>query len=80
MHKITYNDIPDFSGYCPDCPECGHEMRYSHVLGEFKCFKCGYTMDEEDWEIDDEEDIPWCCKTCGGPYPDCMAGCKIFDD
>lgn len=24
--------------------------------------------------------IPSGCKACGGPYPDCMTACKIFDD
>lgn len=21
-----YNDIPDYAGYCPDCPQCGTEL------------------------------------------------------
>ncbi len=28
-----------------------------------------------DW---DEE--PEVCKACGGPWPDCMDSCKLFDD
>ena len=28
-----------------------------------------------DW---DEE--PEACKACGGPWPDCMDSCKLFDD
>ena len=79
-HAYEYNDIPDYSGYCPDCPECGEEMGYSYVLGEFKCKSCGYIMDEMDWDPKETGDIPWGCTVCGGPYPDCKAGCKVFDD
>lgn len=29
----------------------------------------------------DEEDMPFCCQTCGGRdnYPDCTDSCSIFD-
>ncbi|MCM1524029.1 MAG: hypothetical protein NC120_06185 [Ruminococcus sp.] len=26
------------------------------------------------------EEIPEGCAACGGPYPDCMTGCSLFDD
>ena len=38
---------------------------------------------DEDDEVDDdyiEDDIPFVCKTCGGPYPSCETSCKMFDD
>ena len=75
-----YNDIPDYSGYCPPCPNCGEIMGYSYVLSEFKCPECGFIMDENDWERDDEGDIPWGCLNCGGPYPQCITSCKLYDD
>jgi len=75
-----YHDIPDYSGFCPNCPECGIEMRYSNLEREFKCFNCGYTMDEDDWEYEDTSDIPWGCANCGGPYPECKASCPAFDE
>lgn len=28
----------------------------------------------------DGDDMPSCCRACGGPYPDCMDSCKIFED
>ena len=31
-------------------------------------------------EEESEDDMPECCIACGGPYPDCMTSCKIFDD
>lgn len=30
--------------------------------------------------LSDDDDMPDCCKACGGPYPDCMSSCSIFDD
>ena len=80
--ESEYNDIPDWSGYCPDCPKCGETMGYCYHKSEFKCPSCGYIMDEYDWERDDEKenDIPWGCKVCGGPYPQCKTSCKLFDD
>lgn len=79
-----YNDIPDYSGYCPDCPECGSEMRYSYNKSEFKCFDCGLIMDEDDWDFEHDEvnaDIPpYGCRACGGPWPNCKTSCKLFDD
>ena len=31
-------------------------------------------------EPDRDDDIPEGCVACGGPYPDCMTSCSIFDD
>ncbi|MCM1579599.1 MAG: hypothetical protein NC078_12465 [Ruminococcus sp.] len=33
-----------------------------------------------DYADEDDGDIPPCCAACGGPYPDCMTSCSIFDD
>lgn len=62
----------------------------------FQCDKCHliYTyysdgrkviLDESDDYIgyDDYEDKygkPKCCAACGGPYPNCMDNCKLFED
>ncbi len=76
----SYNDIPDYSGYCPDCPQCGETMKYSYSNSEFKCYNCGYIMDEDDWEYDEDEEMPWVCSNCGGPWPSCTTSCKMFDE
>ncbi len=80
--ESEYNDIPDWSGSCPDCPNCGETMGYSYRNSEFRCPSCGYKMDEDEWEPeeDDGDGIPWGCKVCGGPYPQCITSCKMFDD
>lgn len=77
-----YNDIPDYSGYCPNCPSCGEIMKFSYCKSEFKCFACGYIMDEMDWDHcgEDENGMPFVCGTCGGPWPSCQTSCKMFDD
>lgn len=77
----SYEDTPDF-GSVPDCPECGGEMGYNYVKNECKCKDCGavFDSDELDWDDENEDGIPYGCRACGGPYPDCMTSCKIFDD
>ena len=81
-----YNDTPDWLGYCPDCPSCGTTMGYNYIESMFRCPNCGRT-DLDDLYMDDYEEVytdqgeePESCKACGGPWPDCMTSCKIFDD
>lgn len=79
---FEYNDIPDYLGFCPDCPCCGETMGYSYSKSEFKCPSCGNIVDENDLDVDemDDDDIPWGCRNCGGPYPLCTSSCKMFDE
>jgi len=80
----TYNDIPDYLGRCPDCPRCGETMKYSYIASEFKCFDCGFLIDEQDMDFDidydDPNNPPYGCSVCGGPWPHCKTSCKLFDD
>lgn len=78
--REEYNDIPDHMGYCPDCPICGETLRYSYSKSEFKCFNCDSTFDDDEFDNEDALEIPWGCKTCGGPYPSCTSSCKLFDE
>lgn len=61
------------------CEICGGTIEFDG--GSYKCTECG-----EDYgnnivlACDDELDIPEGCRACGGPYPDCMDSCPIFDD
>jgi hypothetical protein len=78
-----YKDIPDYSGYCPDCPKCGATMGFCYYKAEFKCFECEYVMEEDDWDYiieEDDSEPPFGCAACGGPYPQCKTSCKLFDD
>lgn len=47
-----YDNVPDYSGCCPDCPVCGETMGYSYIRSEFKCPECGHIMDEDDWDYE----------------------------
>jgi len=82
--KDNYNDVPDYSGYCPACPKCGVTMGYSLMKLEFKCPSCGHIMDEMDWDYDfdydDPDNPPYGCEACGGPWPHCKASCNLFDE
>lgn len=55
-------------------------------MGLFDRFSRDRDEDEDDRDeidVDDPStwyDKPFCCKACGGPYPDCMDSCNVFDD
>ena len=62
------------------CPCCGEYLHNKD--GDVVCIGCGY----EDLyyyirqEKVDEDEIPFCCEACGGPYPSCKVSCNLFDD
>lgn len=84
LYEESYNDIPDYSGYCPGCPICGTTMGFNYVKAEFKCPNCKHIMDESDWDYefiyDDPDNPPYGCEACGGPWPHCKSSCKLFDE
>lgn len=59
------------------CPVCGKWVKETTVYNQFE-------KENQEWsdlyEIDCVDDIPEGCDACGGPYPDCIASCKLFDD
>lgn len=73
-----------------ECVECGARMEKAD--GEvLVCPNCQHSVNIDDYGSEEEYDLyysgvdgladePECCKACGGPYPDCMTSCKIFDD
>ena len=82
IDMAEYDGVPDYRRNNPECPVCGTEMGYSYYRSEFKCPSCGYTAGEYelDFEDNDTEDIPYGCAACGGPWPDCIIGCDIYED
>lgn len=71
---------PDFDDESASCPHCGaiYEIYYSERYDEWNVDPDNKLS--EDFDDDDEDSIPSCCRACGGPYPSCMTSCKIFDD
>ncbi|MCI9004412.1 MAG: hypothetical protein HFH39_04060 [Lachnospiraceae bacterium] len=70
------------------CIECGAPMEAADDT-VLVCTSCGHSVDIDDYNdeeedyydgTDAEEDIPEGCAACGGPYPECMISCKVFDD
>lgn len=39
-----------------------------------------YGFEEDDEEDEEDGEIPFGCRACGGPYPDCCDSCPIFDN
>lgn len=71
------------------CVECGGVMEPAdeHVL---VCVSCKHSCGFEDYghenDYDEyynsaygEDEIPEECEACGGPYPNCMTSCTLFD-
>ena len=59
--------------YCDFCEdENGDPTEMVIRNGEWFCPNCGVTK-----SLDDP---PFVCTTCGGPWPDCMDSCKLFDN
>ena len=75
-----YVDSPD-SFSLQKCPQCSTTMKYSYEDEEFMCPVCGSTYDQNDFDLEDDDDsMPAGCASCGGPWPDCMSSCKMYDD
>lgn len=79
-------------GY-PICNKCGAIMDL--VDDEFVCPSCQWTVDTMEYEYEYDEEEEWTdesldmfgglippegCRACGGPYPQCVTSCKLFDD
>lgn len=93
MAKDIYDILEEFQSQSQTCPRCGGQMTFQ-FSDEWECQSCGCVGESEmdgdgnGWHIyitgegggPNVDDMPECCKACGGPYPDCMSSCKIFDD
>ena len=66
------------------CKFCNRPVEMTNV--GWVCDHCQYildddeVLDEPEGEIEGLDDIPECCRACGGPYPSCQTSCSIFDD
>lgn len=70
------------------CNDCGAIMFKTVADGEeiFVCPDCESVELVEDYEFTrsydevEDDEIPEGCLTCGGPYPNCMISCELYDD
>ena len=58
------------------CPCCGDFLHNKD--GDVVCLKCGYE-DLYYYIRRAEDEVPFCCEACGGPYPSCKVSCNLFD-
>lgn len=72
------------------CPRClgVWSLEWDAVLQyyEVNFDDCVEEPEYNSWDFEEEvgmrmvDGLPECCASCGGPYPNCMTSCKIFDD
>jgi hypothetical protein len=72
------------------CYECGTKMEKvdAEVL---VCPNCKHSVEIDDYYTEEEtyenfygssviDEIPDICDACGGPWPECQPGCRLFRD
>ena len=59
------------------CSVCNNEVSISEAASMYGTYFCQDCWEEE--SRNDESDMPFGCRACGGPYPDCTTSCKMFD-
>ena len=65
--------IADPKMYCDRCTDSDGKYAEMEIRkGKWVCPRCG--------AVKNVETKPQVCMTCKGPWPDCMEGCKLFDD
>lgn len=55
---------------------CAYDYYYSS--NDF-CYECAVS-EYESQEDDDYDGPPPGCRECGGPWPNCMDSCRLYDD
>lgn len=69
-------DYSELTAYCPCC-----NGKWALEWGSFfEAYVIDFENCLEEPCNDDNSDMPECCIACGGPYPNCMTSCKLFDD
>lgn len=80
--RLRDDDVP--GGFPPSCSGCNATMCYDYYNDIFTCPVCGMKMEGSDWDgwsdWSDANDMPIACVSCGGPWPDCAASCKVIGD
>lgn len=56
------------------CPECHKRVRERTVYAQLN------RENENISDVCDSPEMPDYCHACGGPWPNCISSCKLFDD
>ena len=92
MEETKMKKLSEYDWYCDECHEyLNDQSGFDAYCGYWTCLKCGNSNkigkseiifdNHEDFSYDDEdEEVPVGCIACGGPYPNCMTSCKMFDN
>ena len=83
--------LSEYDWFCDECHEyLNDQSGFDAYCGYWTCSNCGNSNKigkseiifdkHDDFSFDDDEEMPFCCSACGGPYPNCMTSCKLFDD
>ena len=85
--------LSEYDWFCDQCLEyLNVQSGFDAYCGYWTCSNCcnlnkiGKSEivfdNHEDYSYDDEEveETPVGCTACGGPYPNCMTSCKLFDE
>lgn len=92
MEETKMKKLSEYDWYCDECHEyLNDQAGFDAYCGYWTCSNCSNSnkigkseilFDNHDIFINKEEheEMPQCYSACGGPYPDCMTSCKLFDD
>lgn len=59
---------------------CNYGVEFEDYGTVYDTARGKYEAAMGDYADDDSCDIPEACLSCGGPYPQCMTSCRIFDE
>lgn len=68
----------DGAGFICVCPLCGHTDVINYEREDKDDQESEWTSEMSN--AYDGDVPPDGCRACGGPYPDCMTSCKLFDE
>ena len=83
--------LSEYDWCCDECNDyLNDQLGFNAYCGYWTCSKCGCSnkigkseiiFDTGSFYLTDENvDIPVGCSACGGPYPNCMSSCSLFDN
>jgi len=85
--------LSEYDWFCDECHEyLNTQIGFDAYCGYWTCLSCGNSNKIGKSEIifdnlenfpfgsNEAEEPPVGCRACGGPYPNCMTSCSLFDN